>query len=169
MEQLLELVLELIGLLDAEILEPRPVVAELGIGHRVFQHLVVEPVQLEREEQELGGDRRDLLLNVAEEFLPRRVGGIGGVKQARIGDDPPHDVVQLFELAHRLAEIGAAFALIDERRELAGIGLLHRRGASVRRVEIGLEFGRVGTFVEVGEIPFGQGAERALAPPRPRP
>src|SRR4029078_12321172 len=54
MEQLLYSVLELIGLLFAQVLEPRPVVPKLRVGHGRFQHLVVEPVPLETEEQQLG-------------------------------------------------------------------------------------------------------------------
>ena len=73
MEQLLYPVLELIGLFLAQILEPRTVVPELRVGHGSFEQFVVEPIELEREEQELGGDGGDLLLNVAEEFLTRRV------------------------------------------------------------------------------------------------
>jgi hypothetical protein len=50
-EQLLDAVLELIGLFLAHILDPRPVMAERGILHRLFQHGVVDAVELEAEEQ----------------------------------------------------------------------------------------------------------------------
>src|SRR4029079_3088528 len=62
MEQLLYSVLELIGLFLAHILTPAPVVPELRVGHGRLEQIVVEPVELEREEQELGGDGGDLLL-----------------------------------------------------------------------------------------------------------
>ena len=41
-EQLLDAVLELIGLLLADVLEPRPVVAERRIGHRGLELGVVD-------------------------------------------------------------------------------------------------------------------------------
>ena len=138
--------------------------AELGIGHRRLEHGVVEPVELEREEQQLRGDGGDLLLDVAEEFLPLRVRGVGGVKQARIGHDAAHDVVERLELAHGLRERRAAFAAVEQRHELAGIALLHGLGGALGGLEIGLELGRFRPVIEVGQRPFGQAAELRLSP-----
>ena len=58
MEQLLDAVLELVGLVLADVLEPRPVMAERRIGHRRLEHGVVDPVELEREEQQMQSKRR---------------------------------------------------------------------------------------------------------------
>ena len=67
-EELLDAILELVGLVLAHVLDPRPVVAERRIGHRRFEHRVVDAVELEREEQEMRTCRGDLLLHVAVEL-----------------------------------------------------------------------------------------------------
>ena len=162
MEQLLELVIELIGLLFAQILEPGAVMAEFGLRHRRLERLVVQAIELERKEQELGGDRGDLLLDVAEEFLPRGVGSICGVQQARVGNDAAEQVVQGLELAHRLGEALPAFAAVEQHCELAGIVLLHGVRGALRRREVGLELRRVRSPIEIGEVPFRQRPELAL-------
>ena len=163
MEQLLYPVLELVGLFLAQILKPGPVVPELRVGHGSFEQIVVEPVELEREEQELGGDGGDLLLNVAEEFLPRRIRRVGGVEQARIRHDAPHAVAQCLVLAHGLGERLAALSAVGERRELAGIGLMHRVGGALRGLQIGLERRRIRALIEIGEVPLRQRPEFLLA------
>jgi hypothetical protein len=155
-EQLLYPVLELIGLLFAQVLEPWPVVSKLRVGHGGFQHLVVEPVHLEWEKQQLGGDGGDLLLDVAEEFLPRRVRRVGGIEQARVGDDAPHEVAQGLVVAHGFGERASPFPAICERGELAGIVCLHRLGGALRGFEIGLERRRIGRAVQILEVPLGQ-------------
>ena len=58
-EQLLDLVVELVRLLLADILEPRPVVRRARVrGIAVFERRVVEPVEFELEEQKIGRERR---------------------------------------------------------------------------------------------------------------
>ncbi len=52
-EQLLDAVLELVGLFLAQILDPRPVMAERRVGHRGFERGIVDAVQFEREEQQM--------------------------------------------------------------------------------------------------------------------
>ncbi len=49
-EQLLELVLELIGLLFPQILDPGAVMPKLGMLHRRLKRLVVETIELEWKE-----------------------------------------------------------------------------------------------------------------------
>ena len=85
-EQLLDAILELIGLVLADVLEPRPVVAERGIGHRGFELGVVDAVELEREEQQMRGGRRDALLHVAVELRARGIDGVAGMDEPGIGD-----------------------------------------------------------------------------------
>ena len=85
-EQLLDAILELIRLLLAHVLDPRPVMAERGIGHRGVERRIVEPVEFEREEQQMQRRRRDALLHVAVEFRARRIGGVAGIDEAREGD-----------------------------------------------------------------------------------
>ena len=139
--------------------------AELGFRHRRLELGIVEAVQLERKEQELRGDGGDLLLNVAEEFLPLGVGGIGGIEQARIGHDAAHDVVERLELTHGLRQPRPPFAAIEELGELAGIAVLHGIGRALGGLEIGLELGRIRPLVEIGKLPFGQSPELRLSSP----
>ncbi len=164
MEQLLELVFELIGLLLAQVFEPGAVMAQFGLGHCLLEHLVVEPVELKREEQELRGDGGDLLLDVAEEFLPLGVSGVGGVEQARIGDDATHQIVESLELAHGLGKPRTPLAVIGECGELAGIALLHGGGGALGGRKINLELRRVRPLIEVGEVPLRQLSELRLGP-----
>ena len=64
-EQLLELVVELVRLLLAQILDPGTVMRELGGLHRAVQNIVIDAVEFEREEQEMRGRRRQPLRDVA--------------------------------------------------------------------------------------------------------
>ena len=82
-EQLLDAVLELIGLLLAHVLDPRPVMAERGVAHRGFERRVIDAVELEREEQQMDRGGGDALLHVAVELGALGVGGIAGIDRAR--------------------------------------------------------------------------------------
>ena len=53
MKQLLEAILELIRLFLAQILDPRTIMTEFGRLHRTLDHGIVDPVKLEREEQQV--------------------------------------------------------------------------------------------------------------------
>ena len=55
-EQLLELVVELIGLLLAQIFDPRPVMSERRNLHGLFKGRIVDPVELQFEEQQQRGN-----------------------------------------------------------------------------------------------------------------
>ena len=56
MEQLLDLIGELIRLFFPQIFNPRRIVRQTLILQRRFQDGVLEPVELQRIEQQLGGD-----------------------------------------------------------------------------------------------------------------
>ena len=101
MEQLLDAVFELIRLLLAHILDPRPVVAERVIAHRGVQRRVVEAIELEGEEQKMQRRRGDLLLDVAVELGAHRVGVVARIDEARIGDQPAEQILQRLEALHR--------------------------------------------------------------------
>ena len=83
-EQLLDVIGELVRLLLADVLEPRTVVAERRRGHRGLETGVVDPVELELEEQEIARERRHPLVRVAVELRPRRVARVGGVKERSV-------------------------------------------------------------------------------------
>src|SRR5262249_55998431 len=68
MKELLDAVLELIGLVLADVFDPRPVMRQHPILHGGFELGVVEAIELEREEQEMRGGGGDALLHVSVEF-----------------------------------------------------------------------------------------------------
>ena len=53
MKELLDAILELIRLLLAQILDPRAIMAKRRIAHGGFERGIVQPIELEREEQEM--------------------------------------------------------------------------------------------------------------------
>ena len=99
MEQLLDAILELIGLVLADVLEPRPIMTERRIAHRGFELGVVEPVEFEPEEQQVSGGGGDAVLHVGVEFRARRIDRIAGMDQAGEGRDPAEQIVELLDSA----------------------------------------------------------------------
>ena len=104
MEELLDAVLELVGLLLAHILDPRPVMAERWVGHGGVQRGVVDAVELKREEQEMDGGRGQPLLHVAVELGARRVAAVAGIEQRGVGDQPPERVLDCLVALERLGQ-----------------------------------------------------------------
>ena len=93
-EELLDAVLELIGLFLADVLEPRPVMAERRVRHRGFELGVVDPVELEREEQQMRRGRRQPLLHVAIEFRARRIDRVAGMHEPGERGEPAEEIVE---------------------------------------------------------------------------
>ena len=159
-EQLLDAVFELVRLVLAEVLEPGPVMAERGIGHRLVERGVIEPVQVEREEQQMQRGRGDALLHVAVELGDGGIGGIAGVEQPRIGNEPAEHVLDRLVAPHRLAERAAGVGAGRDVGEPALVGLLELDALGFAAVEVALDLGRVHRGIKVGEIPFRQRTER---------
>ena len=89
-EQPLELFLELVGLLLADVVDPRLVAAKARVLQRLRHHRFVDLVQLQVEEDDLGRDGREFLGDVAIELGALGVGLIAGVVEPGIGAEPPH-------------------------------------------------------------------------------
>ena len=81
-QQLLQLVGELVRPEGAQVAQPGPVARQRRVGQLRVERGVVEPVQLEREEQQLGRDRVDPLLHRLVEAADLRVGDIAGADAA---------------------------------------------------------------------------------------
>ena len=140
-----------------------PVVAERGIGHRALELVVVEPVQLEHEEQKMRRRRGDALLHVAIEFRPRRIDRVAGVDQAGIGNEPPQKVVELLVADDRLRELLSGLRIAGQRGKLALEVLLERDAVAVGAIEIAFHGGIVDPRVQRAQVPFRQLAEPGAA------
>ena len=158
-EQLLDPVLELIGPVLADVLEPRAIVAELGIGHRRLELGIVDAIELEREEQQMGRRAGETLLHVAVELGTDRIDRVLRVDQAGIGREPAEQVVELLETLHRARKLLAGIRAIRERGELALEILLEGDAVAVGAVEIALHRRVIDPGIERGEIPLGQFAQ----------
>ena len=120
-EQPLELFLELVGLLLADVVDPRLVAAKARVLQRLRHHRFVDLVQLQIEEDDLGRDGRELLGDVAIELGALGVGLIAGVVEPGIGAEPPHQLDEALELLDGARQHAAVGGQPDE---LAVIGLL---------------------------------------------
>ena len=159
MEELLDAVLELIGLLLAHVLEPGPVMRERGVAHGRFQRGVVDAVQFEREEQHVDGGGGQPLLHVAVELGDHGVGGVAGVSERGIRDQPAELVVERLVAADRL---GDTWTSVLARRHFGQPALevaLESGALSVGRVQVACDFRAVDAGIEIVEIPLGQLAE----------
>src|SRR5262249_56935127 len=74
MKELLDAVLELITLFPTDIFDPRPIMRQQVVLHGDLELGVIEPIELEREEQKMRRDGRDAFLHVGVEFAARGIG-----------------------------------------------------------------------------------------------
>ena len=118
-EQLLDPILELVGLFLAHILDPRPVVAERRIGHRRVELFIVDAVELEREEQQMQRGGRDAFLHVAVELRTDRIGRIAGIEQRGIGDEPAEPVVDRLVALDRFGQCASGALARRQRGQIA--------------------------------------------------
>jgi hypothetical protein len=160
-KELLDTILELIRLVLADVFDPRPVVRQRRILHGGFELGVIEPIELEREEQKMRGCRRDALLHVGVEFRARGIDGVAGVEEAGIGREPAEKVIERLVALHRRHELRSRIGSLDKRRELALKGLLERQAFGGAAIEVALDLRIIDPGIEVGEVPFRQHAEAA--------
>ena len=132
-KQLLDAILELVGPVAAHVLEPRPVMAERGIGHRRFEQRVVDAVEFEREEQEMRGGRGHALLHVAVKLGARRIDRVAGMDEPGIGTEPAHEIVDRLVAPHRLGERGAGLRRCAPARRACPCRPPRRRRSRRRR------------------------------------
>ena len=159
-EQLLDAVFELVRLVLADVLDPGPVMAERGIGHSLVQRRVIEPVQVEREEQEVQRGRGDAFLHVAVELGDGGIGGVAGIEQPGIGDQSAEHVLDRLVAAHRLAERAARIGACGDVGEPALVGLLELEAFGLAALEVALDLRRIHRRIKVDQIPFRQRTER---------
>ncbi len=66
------------------------------IGTRLksrVKHLILDPVDLEREKQDAGRKPRDLVLRIAQEFHPVAIAGVLRIIEIGEGPQPPENLV----------------------------------------------------------------------------
>jgi hypothetical protein len=154
-EELLQLVRQLVGLHRAELVEDGLVAGEVGVlGEELREVRVLDPVHLEREEDERRGEGGDAVLRVGDELGALGVGGVLVVAQARVGHEAARDGVDLLVAEDAVEEVGGG-----EGGELALVVGGEAGAGVLEPVHVALELGRVGGGVEVGEVPVGEGAE----------
>jgi hypothetical protein len=152
-------IFELVGLLLAEILDPRAEVAGDGVlAHRRFQHRILDAIEFKAEEQEVASHVGDRRARVGEELAIGRIGHVGIVGEAGIGTDAADQVLERLKLAERRAETFVA-GFRAGIGEIALPALLERGRILLRLFEIADEGGAVARGIEVAEIPFRQVAE----------
>ncbi len=132
----------------ADIGQPRPVVADDRIIPLRIENVVAEMIELQREEQGLGGDLVVTLLQGLQETASRRIGHLGGVPELSETHRLVEALEDFFVAPDRLAEVSA----VDTRQAAGVVGVegfrLRQRPAQIR-----IQRGCVRTVVEVGKIP----------------
>ena len=170
-EQLLDAILELVGLVHPEVEHPGTVVAERRIGvEGGADQRVVDQIELQGKEQQMRAGVGHLFLDVAVELGALRIGRVAGVDECRIGNDAADQFLERFIFAKALSKAGLC-ALGGLGRELALPAVFESHGVGCGLFEIAREFrarpspdrGRQGS------IPAGCRAWRRLRPLRPWP
>ena len=110
----------------AEAVEDRLVAGEVGTGGEVRgKRRVVDPVDLEREEDERRGEGGDPVLRVGQELRALGIGGVLVVAQARVGHDAARHRVDPFVALHAVEHPGGVergkLALVVVREGGAGV------------------------------------------------
>ena len=135
-EQLLHPVLELVGLGLPELGEPGPVAAQHRVsGERRLQRGVVDPVELEAEEDQPRRKIGQRLAHVAHELGAVGVLGVAHILQEGIGAEPAGEVVERLDPLDRRRQP----AIAREAIELALVVGLEGHRFRFRPLEIGLE------------------------------
>ena len=158
-EQALGLVRELVRAEDAQVTQPGRPGHERGVGELGVEFRVLDPVQLEREEDQVGADRRRPLLDGLVEAPDPGVGAVLGEKELGV--------------AHRLAERlldplvladGGGKVCAGKAGELSLVRCLERARGGLGAIERSRHLRAVDTREKVREVPGGKRAERLLFP-----
>jgi len=108
-KDLLDAVLELEGLVLAQILDPGAITPEGFVGGQCCLDIgLLDLVQFQREEQQMRARVRHLLLDVAVELGALRIAGIAGIDEAGIGHDAADQFLQRLVGMHHGAQASVA-------------------------------------------------------------
>ncbi len=156
-QRLLELVGELVRAEHAQVAQPRAVFGERRILLLGGEVGVVELVDLEPKEHQLGADIGQALGNVLRKAAALRIGLILRVIQRGVGTDAAHQVLQRF-----VARDGRAQRLAVHRGDLALAILGKGLGVLGSALEVGFEIGAGRAGIEVGQLPGRQVAQHSI-------
>ena len=159
MQEFLKLIGELIGLHCAQAVKDRFIAREILIGGKKAAEVgIVDAVDLQRVEHKRRGKGGDFVLRVGHEFGAVTVGGDLVIAQPGIGHDPPGDDVNLLVALH-----GVQKACCIQRVQLPFVIAREIGAGRFKPCHVARQFGAVGAWVEVCQIPFWQIAERVMA------
>ena len=160
MEQLLELVVELIGLGLAQIGEPGPVAGQFRIHfERGVQIGIGNAVELKLEEQHARRKIGQRLIGVAHELGAVRIGRFLRILQEGKRADAAGEIAQRLAVLNRLDQTAG----LGQFGQLPLVFGLEFGGEGLGLVHCGLEFGAVLAGIEIVEVPDGQIAELIVA------
>jgi hypothetical protein len=163
-KQLLDAILELIGLLFAQVFNPRAIAAERRVLHRSVERRVIDAVELEREEQEVRRGAGDALLHVAIKFGAYGIAGVAGVHEVGEGNEPAKQILDRLVTFDRGGKRRPRAVVARERCQCSLVALFEREAFGLGRIEIALHLGSVDRRIKVGEIPFWQRPQCRLGP-----
>ena len=158
-KELLDPILELIGLFSANVLEPRAIMRQRAVLHGRFELGVVEPIELEGEEQQMGRSGRDALLHVGVELRARGIDGVAGVEEPGIRHESAEKIIERLVARDRIGEHRPGIGLLRERRELTLVGVLEGEAFGSAAFEIAVDLRIIEPGVKISQIPFRQRAE----------
>ncbi len=155
-QQLLDVVGELKWSEGAGIAQPRRVAGKSRILELLLQDRVVDPVELEGEEEDGAGDRVDPLLHGLEEAADLRIAHIPGIDEIGVAHDPAERLLEQLVACHCAAERRPG-----KRRQLAFVTRAQGGGSGFARRQIPLQLAAIASGIEIGEIPFRERTEIA--------
>ncbi len=150
-QQLFQLVGELMRQEHAQIAEPGRIAGQRRVAQLLRQLGLANPVQLQREEQQMRADRRDPLGHRLIEFAMFGVGGIGAEQQLRIGHHPAETLLDPLKIPHGLGELGTA-----HRGETALRSLRECLGLRLRPGQVRCNARIVRAGIKIAQIPHRQ-------------
>ncbi|QYU71095.1 molecular chaperone DnaK [Leptolyngbya sp. 15MV] len=158
-QQLLDLVGKLVRAEHAKVAQPGPPASQrLGGAELLLERRILHAVQLQRQEQQMRGDRRHALLN---RLVEAAIGGILRIArehELRIGHGAPQLLLDRFVGGDRGGE-----PIARKPRHLPFMRRLERLRRGFGRIEVGLQRRIRRRLVQIGKVPARQRIDRGGA------
>src|SRR6266849_1540750 len=97
----------------------------------------------------MGRSCGDAFLHIGIEFGALGIGGIAGVDEPGIGDEPPKEIVERLVALYGVRECATSLRSIRELRKLPLVVLLESRAFGIGAIEIALHLRIVQAKVEI--------------------